>query len=441
MEQIYKAFLQTSGVCTDTRKITAECMFVALKGESFNGNQFAEKAFDLGAKYVIVDELHFSEEKYPQYEAFIFKTDDALKTLQTLANHHRKTFQIPILAICGSNGKTTTKELTKAVFSKKYRTFATQGNLNNHIGLPLTLLAMPKDIEIAVIEMGANHLGETHELCQIAEPNFGIITNVGLDHLEGFGNIENTAKAYGELYQYLIKNDGDGLVNMQDEMQKALMEEYLDHYSGYNYPKDHEFGVFDESLYQAELLESDFFIKFKAQNGEIIQTQLFGEYNFQNILAALALGKYFKVPDELANQAVAEYVPSNNRSQIIQKSSNTILMDAYNANPSSVALALESFAKIKAQNKVVILGDMFELGEMSDMEHQKIGDLLAQLQFDVVVLFGAAMQNALKDNPKAFYFTDKFSLHNWLQDQKFENTHLLIKGSRGVALETVLQFI
>lgn len=428
LENLYQKYINSSGVSTDTRKITKDCIFFALKGANFNGNAFALEALEKGATYVVVDEI--IEPAQADNERLIL-VEDVLNTLQALANYHRQTFAIPIIAVGGSNGKTTTKELIRNVLAKSYETFATPGNLNNHIGVPLSLLAMPKNTEIAIIEMGANHEGEIALLCDIAQPTYGIITNIGKDHLEGFGSLEGVARANSELFLYLLKNKGKVFVNTSEELVYRMASRFEDPVT---YPNPGDY-------FQAKLLEDDFLVSLETENDEIMNTQLFGQYNFYNICTALCIGKFFEVPSYLANQAVGEYQPQNNRSQLIQKNGNTILLDAYNANPSSMQVAIENFAKIKAASKIVILGDMFELGEQSHAEHQKLGEQVAAAQFDTVVFFGEATQAALIANPKAYFFTDKFSLHNWIQDRAIQNSHILIKGSRGVSLETVLQFI
>ncbi|MCU0445825.1 MAG: UDP-N-acetylmuramoyl-tripeptide--D-alanyl-D-alanine ligase [Microscillaceae bacterium] len=431
LEQLFECFETSGGISTDTRKIQPDCLFFALKGANFNGNLFAEEALQKGAKWVVVDELALNPAFYTAHNQQVIEVDDVLSTLQKLANYYRLKFSIPIIAVGGSNGKTTTKELIARVLAQKFRTFATPGNLNNHIGVPLTLLQMPTDTEIAVIEIGANHAGEIAELCQIVAPNYGIITNIGLDHLEGFGSIEGVARANGELFDYLAKHGGKAFVHTQEDFLLDIAQSVTEKIT---YPQVSDY-------FSAQLLPSDFYVKYQTEAQEVVDTQLFGAYNFANIAAALCIGKYFGVESSLANQAASTYIPANQRSQIIQKGTNTIILDAYNANPSSMQLAIQNFALIKAENKLLILGDMFELGEASDQEHQKIGELLAKYNFDTLVLFGQAMQNALAANPKAYYFTDKFSLHNWLQDRQLAHTHILIKGSRGVSLETTLHFI
>jgi UDP-N-acetylmuramoyl-tripeptide--D-alanyl-D-alanine ligase len=424
IQQIYQLFTQSEGVCTDTRKIFQNCIFFALKGNNFNGNLYAKDAVEKGAKYAIIDEPQGNDDRF-------ILVENVLKTLQSLAQYHRKQFDIPVIAVGGSNGKTTTKELIANVLSKKYNTFFTQGNFNNHIGVPLTLLQMQKGIEIAVIEMGANHEGEISELCEIAMPNYGVVTNIGLDHLEGFGSLEGVARANSELYYFLHKNNGTAFVNTNEEHLERMAQRLQNKVT---YPqKNNDFEV--------NLLENSFFVTCQTKEIPKIESQLFGSYNFNNIATALCIGNYFKVPSQLAAEAIASYQPNNNRSQIIKQNNNLILLDAYNANPSSMQAALENFAKIKATKKCVILGDMFELGEASQEEHFKLGKIIQESQFDLVILFGEMIKEALVCVPKAYYFTDKFSLHNWLMDKKITDAHILIKGSRGVALETCVKFL
>ena len=338
---------------------------------------------------------------------------------------------IPVIGLTGSNGKTTTKELIAAVLSKKFNTYATKGNLNNHIGVPLTLLAIDKNYEIAVVEMGANHQKEIALLSSIAQPTHGLITNVGKAHLEGFGGIEGVKIGKGDFYDWLAQSGGTVFVNganptlaeMADQRTFAHRITYL---TGPDAPS---------------LREDSPLVVYSDAEGNTIETHLTGKYNFENIAVALAIGRHFNVPNKLANQAVAEYNPTNNRSQIIQKGSNTIVMDAYNANPSSMAAAVENFGKLNAERKVVILGDMLELGDESPEEHLALGKLVAQQKFDLVILAGKLMQDALPALPKAYYFPDKFSLHNWIVDHPQQNTHVLIKGSRGMGLETVVPYL
>lgn len=424
--EIYELFLQHGHISTDTRSIEAGSIFFALKGTNFNGNAFAQEALQKGAAWAVIDEARYQTEK-------CILVDNVLETLQNLARLYRRSLNIPFIAIGGSNGKTTTKELTAAVLSQKYKTFATKGNLNNHIGVPITLLSIPKDTQMAVIELGANHIGETRFLCKIAEPNFGVLTNVGLDHLEGFGSLEGVAQANGELYEYLLENDGKIFYNTQESSLKKISIQLPD-YQVVTYPSKTDY-------FHVKHCPSELFLCYLSENQEEIKTKLIGKYNFANIATALCIGKYFGVENSKANAAIANYSPSNNRSQLIEKESNIIILDAYNANPSSMQEAIENFAAIPRSKKVVILGQMNELGAYSRQEHQNLGKILAQYNFDKIILYGEEMQAALPFLPKAYFFTDKFSLHNWLADSSITNSIILVKGSRGVKMESVLEFL
>ncbi len=424
--EIYKKYLQCLGVSTDTRQIGKESMFFALKGANFNGNTFANSALQIGASYAVID-----EEKYQTDERCIL-VSDALLALQQLANHHRRQFSIPFIAITGSNGKTTTKELVNAVLSAKYKAYATKGNLNNHIGIPLTLLAIKPDVEIAIIEMGANHQKEIEGYCKIAEPTHGLITNIGKAHLEGFGGFEGVKKGKGELYDFLLKTNGTAFINSSNEILKSISRFDEPVY----YPQKGDF-------YSCSFAEASPFIKIQAENGELVTTQIIGAYNFENIAAALCIGKFFNVPAEVANKAVAAYDPQNNRSQAVSAGTNTLVMDAYNANPSSMKAAIENFAKVEAKTKAVILGDMFELGEESRGEHENLGKLLASLtgSFSKVLLVGKQMLYAKEQLPSANYFETKDALMDWLKLNHFQHYTILIKGSRGMGLEVVREVI
>ncbi|WP_428655222.1 UDP-N-acetylmuramoyl-tripeptide--D-alanyl-D-alanine ligase [Runella sp.] len=423
--QLYDYFRTCTGVSTDTRQIKEGCLFVALRGDKFDGNGYAKDALEKGAKYAIVDNSDVVvDNRY-------LLVENSLEALQQLAAYHRKQLSIPVIGLTGSNGKTTTKELIAAVLSKKFRTYATKGNLNNHIGVPLTLLAIDETYEIAVVEMGANHQKEIALLSSIAQPTHGLITNVGKAHLEGFGGVEGVKRGKGELYDWLIESGGTVFVNGIN----ATLVEMADQRS---FSKRITYLAGIESPI---LLEDSPLVIYQDVEGNLVQTHLMGRYNFENIAVALAIGNYFGVPNDLANEAVADYNPTNNRSQIIQKGDNTIIMDAYNANPSSMSAAIENFGRLKAERKMVILGDMLELGEESPEEHLALGKLVAQQQFDVVILAGKLMQDALPALPKAYYFPDKFSLHNWIVDHPQKNTYVLIKGSRGMGLETVVPYL
>jgi len=432
--ELYTYFRQCSGISTDTRKIKENCLFVALKGSNFNGNYFAQQALDKGARYVLIDEADFKTS-----EQFLL-VKDSLKALQELANFHRNRLLIPFIGITGTNGKTTTKELVNAVLSTQFQTKATQGNLNNHIGVPLTLLEVSEQDEIAVIEMGANHVGDIQELCTIAEPNFGLITNIGQAHLEGFGSFEGVLRAKSELYDHLLKKGGTAFINANSailqNMGKRLARSEQANVVYYGTP---------QSFYYAELVSAAPYIVYKNEAGKIIETQLLGAYNFDNILTALCVGKYFGVNMEAAHQAVAHYAPTNNRSQVIRGERNTIILDAYNANPSSMKAALENFEQMPAQNKIVILGDMFELGSFSEMKHKEIIDLVSNMHFTKTFFCGKDFYRAgdglTKDFPHFCFFENKEDLQKYLQENQIENSYLLVKGSRGMGLESLLESI
>lgn len=362
-EELYKIFLRHPNVITDSRKIEAGCLFFALKGERFNGNSFAADAIEKGAAFAIIDEPEFAIG-----EQFIL-VENVLEALQGMANFHRKQFQIPVIGITGSNGKTTTKELIYEVLSSHYPTHYTMGNFNNHIGLPLTLLKMQKGTEVAVIEMGANHVGEIEFLCKIAEPTHGLITNIGKAHLEGFGGIEGVKKGKSELYRFLEKNDGTAFVNLEElfleELAKGLEHRIF-------YKKSDKPNPIAAPA-ETKLLTTHPFVRvaFLNEFAEIleVQSQLSGNYNFNNIMTAITVGRYFKVPSQKIKAAIENYVPSNNRSQVLEKDGNTYILDAYNANPSSMQRSLENFSKMEGQSKIAILGDMLELGEYLSLIH------------------------------------------------------------------------
>lgn len=429
IESLYKIYLKNPIVSTDTRKIEPGSLFFALKGEKFDGNAFAKNALKSGAAYAVVDDPAVVEDKR------FLVVEDVLAALQNLARHHRSTWEMPVIGLTGSNGKTTTKELIAAVLAKKYRTYATKGNLNNHIGVPLTILAVnPGDYDMVVVEMGANHQGEIAELSAIAQPTHGLITNIGKAHLEGFGGLAGVKKGKGELYAYLSKKKRVVFVNTENE---TLMEMVS---------KKHSFGeiVFycsENSAVNPALLEDVPFVTYENQEKQATVTHLPGRHNFDNICAALAIGHYFGVPGDDAHCAISEYQPDNNRSQVFHKGSNTITLDAYNANPSSMEAAIDHLLKSEATRKMVILGDMLELGSDAEAEHLALGKMLAECGFELVILTGPLMQHALPALPQAYYIPDKFSLHNWIMDHPQADTHILIKGSRGMGLESVVQFL
>lgn len=411
-------------VSTDSRKIEKGDLFFALKGENFNGNEYAAEALKKGATYVVIDEVKYMG------EGNYIVVEDALKTLQQLANYHRSQMNIPFIAIAGSNGKTTTKELVTAVLKTSLVTYATPGNFNNEIGTPLTLLQINNDAEVAVIEMGARKLGDIAELCDIVNPTHGIITNTGKDHLETFITLENTLKTNAELFEYLAKHNGTAFVSsLQDDLMKAST----------NVKNRIIFGN-EESLVKGNVtnLFPYLAISFQHQNNTYnIESKLTGKYNFENIMAAVAVGLTFKVAPSLIKKAIENYVPSNNRSQIIKQGTNTFIMDAYNANPSSMNEALENLSLIKAEKKVAILGDMLELGEASYEEHLLTALKLKNMQLHKVVLVGNEF-GKVADKLNCMHFNTTAEAKAWFNSEVFENTVFLLKGSRKMALEQML---
>jgi UDP-N-acetylmuramoyl-tripeptide--D-alanyl-D-alanine ligase len=426
--KIYSIYQKHPVVCTDSRAISQGCLFFALKGENFNGNTFAETALQQGAAHAIID-----EEKYKKDARYIL-ADDVLSALQSLANYHRGQLECPVIAITGSNGKTTTKELIAAVLSKKYKTHSTKGNLNNHIGVPLTILSAPADVEMLVVEMGANHLNEIMNLSLIAEPDYGIITNVGKAHLEGFGNFEGVKKAKGELYDFLSAYDGIAFLNADNSHLEAMISET-------GVKRIIRYGKNFDCECEGELLESFPFLKIKwkydSQNGEVA-TKLIGEYNFENALAAICIGNFFEVEPSLINKALEAYTPDNSRSQILQKGTNTIILDAYNANPSSMVAALKNFASMHAKQKIVFLGEMSELGTDSPQEHEAILRLLESYGFEKTVLAGKKFMEQQSSFP-AVYFSTSEEAMQWAKKENIQNATILIKGSRSMKMEKVVE--
>ncbi len=416
IKDIYKLYTKHYLVDTDTRSIRKNTLFFALKGNNFNGNKFAEEAIKKGASYSIVDEKEY------QTNEKIILADNVLRCLQNLATHHRKTLNVPILSLTGSNGKTTTKELINAILSQKFNTTATKGNLNNHIGVPLTLLSMTNKTAFGIVEMGANHLKEIEFLCSIAQPNFGCITNFGKAHLEGFGSLEGIIKAKSELYNFLKSTRGKVFVNPNDKTQLIQTE-----------------GIhtipFEKSL---TFLEANPFVKLSYKNIEI-NSQLIGVYNYTNIAAAITIGDYFEIDKFEIKNAIENYTPTNNRSQIIEKESVKIILDAYNANPSSMKVALENFDSLTDSSKIIVLGDMFELGESALEEHQFIAEMSEKINVKSVFLIGETFFKTSTKKASKYKCFDDFIKN--IDSSIFKNSTLLIKGSRGMALERLLDYL
>jgi UDP-N-acetylmuramoyl-tripeptide--D-alanyl-D-alanine ligase len=426
IQELYEIFIKHPKISTDSRLIEKGCLFFALKGENFNGNKFALGALQAGASFSIIDEATFKVDER------CLLVENVLSTLQDLSRFHREQLGIPILAITGTNGKTTTKELVAAVLSKKFNVAYTKGNLNNHIGVPLTLLSMNTDTEFGIVEMGANHSGEIKELCHIALPDFGLITNVGKAHLEGFGSFEGVKKTKAELYRFIENNHGKIFLNSANsdlfEMSGKTAKVY------YKTKKDGQ-GI------EGELLNSSPFMAFQVKFPKgwlYLKTHLIGDYNLENALASVCIGIYFGVEPIDIQQAIENYLPSNNRSQFIKTERNQLLMDAYNANPTSMRAALISFSKINSASKAVILGDMFELGEASLDEHQKMVDLVESMGFSLVLLAGDQFSKC-KSPGNFLVFENNSLLVKYIEDNRPTGFFFLIKGSRGMKLETVIE--
>ena len=430
--QLYQIFKAYPTISTDTRKIEKDSLFFALKGESFNGNSFADQALKSGAKYVIIDDKDFFKED-PRY----ILVEDVLSSLQQLANFHRQQLSIPFIGVTGTNGKTTTKELLNSVLSQKFKTYATKGNLNNHIGVPLTLLSITNEIEIAIIEMGANHQHEIEFLCNIANPTHGLISNVGKAHLEGFGSFEGVMKTKGELYDYLKKNEGQLFIQGDNEfLTKMASDRGISSFISY--------GFSEKNDIQGGLVVADPFLTifWKEKNSEskhTIQTHLTGAYNIENMLAAVAVGTHFGLNSSEINNGLTSYVPQNNRSQINKTANNTIIADYYNANASSMAAALHNLEVIKAEKKAAILGDMFEMGDQSEIEHQIVKEKALKIGVDRVILVGNAFYK-LKDDSAEYYKTTE-ELKEKFQNEPIKDHMILLKASRGMAFEKLMELL
>jgi len=422
IEELYKIYLKHPSVQTDTRKLKQGDIYFALKGANHNGNAYAKLALESGASYSVVDEDIDGE------DSRIIRVDNVLTTLQQLSKFHRLQFDIPFIAITGSNGKTTTKELIHVVLSSKYKTYTTEGNLNNQIGVPLTILKIKKDAEMAVIEMGANHQKEIEGYCKYALPTHALITNCGKAHLEGFGGVEGVRKGKGELFDFIRMNQGSVfLFNDYDYLIKMA--------EGINSVKT--YGTIQADLV-GEVSDDNQFLSVSVKKGaniDGINTQLVGGYNLPNVLAAVCIGKAFDVPDDKIKSALESYQPSNSRSQLIKKDSNEIILDAYNANPSSMKLAIENFAKMSGNKKILMLGSMAELGDESQHEHQQLVDLIKFYSWNQVVLVGSAFSEI---HDSFNYFSKVDEAKDWFKSQGFTDAQILIKGSRSMQMEKLL---
>lgn len=403
---------------TDSRNVQQGDIFFAIKGENFNGNHFALNALEQGASYAVVDE-------YVGDDSRLFQVNNVLQFFQDVARFHRRSFAIPVIGIAGSNGKTTTKNLVYEVLSSTYKTHCTQGNFNNHIGVPITLLQTPVDCEMLIVEIGTNHPGEIEELCKIAEPNFGLITNIGKEHLEGFGSLEAVAKEESELYLWLQKNNGTAFVNEDDEHLQRMAKRLENKVS-----------------YSKQALEPYTAVPLLnfTYNQEQVASSLMGDYNLDNINTAIAVGEHFEVDKQRIKQAIEGYKPDNNRSELIERNSNTIWLDAYNANPSSMQKAIANFSLMPQAQKVLILGDMFEMGDASETEHNALLQFCTQFKFDDIMLLGENFA-AVSENSGITTFSSMGKLGEAVQQKNYQNTAFLIKGSRGMKMERVLKYL
>ncbi len=403
---------------TDSRSISKGDIFFALKGDNFNGNTYAKQALNDGAAYAVVDEIE-------EQDGRLIRVDDVLQFMQDLAQFHRSCFDIPVIGICGSNGKTTSKNLIQIVLNSKYKTHCTAGNFNNHIGVPITLLLMPQDTEIAIVELGTNSPGEIEMLCNIARPNYGLITNIGKEHLEGFGTLEVVAKEESEIYKHINENDGHIFLNADDEwltrMSRSITKK-LSH---------------SKSNVEIKSLVPNIHFEYKSLS---FHSELMGDYNLDNILIAIAIGEHFNVPLENIQDAISSYEPDNNRSQLLKRGTNTIILDAYNANPSSMQVAIRNFANMPQSKKVLILGDMFEMGPTANQEHDELLQWCSQFNFNQIYTLGqhfaSIFQNSGIPTP-----SNMETLGAIIKNEKYQETAFLIKGSRGMKMERVLDFL
>lgn len=431
IDSLYTNYLKSGVVTTDSRHTPLGSIYFALKGDRFDGNDFALSALEAGCALAVVDDVRLKDADG------CLLVSDALETLQKMATHHRVQSRMKVLGITGTNGKTTTKELVAAVLARKYKVGFTQGNLNNHIGVPLTLLSMPKDIEIAVVEMGANHVKEIAFLCEIAQPDWGLITNVGKAHLEGFGSFQGVMTAKSELYAYLKKHQKPIFINNDN----LFLHQMLD---GYNVSLV-KYGTEEPLFITGGDPVAEPFLQFSWRSLDLpwqrVMMQLSGLYNFENALAAVAIGKYFNVSAEEINEALADYQPKNHRSQIVETKQNTIFLDAYNANPTSMAAALDNFEKAKSAHKTLILGGMKELGSESKEEHLKLVNRLKNIPFTQCFLVGEEFQEILPKDKRFFWFSTGEELCKYIKSNPITDSYILLKGSRANRLEKVVDFL
>ena len=429
VKDIYRLFQKTKGVVTDTRLSVKNSFYIALKGINFDGNNFAKEAIEKGAFYALVNKKSIAKDN----DRFIY-VDDTLKTLQKLANYHRSIIDTKVIAITGSNGKTTTKELLSEILSKEFKIFATKGNLNNHIGVPLSLLSINRECEYAIIELGANHLGEINHLCKIAKPDFGLITNFGYAHIEGFGSFDGVVKGKSELYNYLIEKKGRLFINLDDVIQKKWLK----------YRPISTYGQTSKADFKIEQINNKGKgTTIKIEN-LIIESQLFGDYNFSNIGASVAISRFLGVSNQKIKKALELYKPINKRSQVIKKKNNKILLDAYNANPSSMIASINSFLKNNPKNSIAVLGDMLELGFYEKEGHVKIIKLLESSAFEEIFFVGKLFFKFSKESNSfkktMHFFKEKIEAYSYLKKRKFKNKNILIKGSRKLQLEDTISF-
>lgn len=433
IEELYKLFVESKQkITTDTRKLEKGAIFFALKGDNFDANVFAQKAIDEGCSYAIVDNEQMADGK-----AILFVTD-VLVALQELSKYHRTQLKIPIIGITGSNAKTTNKELIHAVLSKKFKTYATQGNLNNHIGVPLTILSLTHEHQIAIIEMGANHQGEIALLCELSDPDYGIITNIGRAHLEGFGGEEGIKKGKGELYKYIKAKNGKIFINGNDQVLMQMSSDITKICFGEN----KEFDIYGKQFENSEYVEFKWNLKgTELDNQPLVKTNMFGHYNFINLLCAVCVGNHFGVEEADINEALQSYIPEMNRSQVMKTTNNTLILDAYNANPSSMNLAIRNFMKQPFEKKYFILGDMLELGQYSFEEHKKVLDYLESEKNRNVILVGKLFYELKQDFSQFAFFKTSEDASQFIDNQSIKNFTVLIKGSRGIKLEKLVGFL